>query len=299
MLEQNILGCLVDRQLIEITGTDAASFLQGLITTDIRLLHQNIMMAGALLSPQGKVLFDFLIGKEGNGFFIDTSQTLSEALVKRMNLYKLRSQVEITLHEPYPLVISQTASQETAKFCFHDARFGDGNKIMRLYVPAFSLTNDEKQTGKRQAWDRLRIKAALAESSLDFTLGDVFAHDINLDQIGGVSFNKGCYIGQEVVSRMQHRATARRRLVHVLTHERTHLPPSGTIIEAAGKQVGVLGSHIEDEGLSLGLAIIRLDRVKAALDKGQKITADGVGLTLKIPEQVNFTYPDGQDGGKM
>jgi len=284
MIEDNKVGCLKDRQLIEISGAEAASFLQALITTDIKALSESVMMAGALLSPQGKILFDFLVGKQENGFFLDSPATQAEALSKRLSLYKLRSKVDITRHESMTVTIARSV-EGGAKFCFRDGRFGENDKIMRLYT-----TNDQSCQQNRQEWDRLRISAALAESGTDFALGDVFAHDINLDQIGGVSFNKGCYIGQEVVSRMQYRGTAKRRLLQV--EAQLPLPPSGTALEAAGKPIGVLGSSYESKGLAQGLAIVRLDRVKQALDKGQKITANGLDVTLTLPQRVSFTYPD-------
>jgi len=93
-----------------------------------------------------------------------------------------------------------------------------------------------------EKWHRMRIEHGIAESGIDFDLGDVFPHDVNFDQIGGVSFKKGCYIGQEVVSRMHHRGTARRRLL--LVEADSHLPPKGSPIEAAEKPIGTMGSHV-------------------------------------------------------
>jgi len=290
------LGILSQRQLIEVSGEEAASFLQTLITTNIDEVDDGGMMAGALLSPQGKILFDFLVGRQMSHLFLDTHQHVAETLVKRLNLYKLRSKIEIILHEPMPVVICQnhigTPEQmgKPAKFCFTDKRFNLSNKhIMRLYG-----VNDIADEQGRQEWDQLRIREAIAESGMDFALGDVFPHDINLDQIGGISFTKGCYIGQEVVSRMQHRGTARRRLM--LAYAQTPLPESGTVIEAGGKILGQLGSHVEMKEGATGLALVRLDRVKMALDKGQSIEAGGVELRLEIPERVNFTYPETKDG---
>jgi len=284
MGEDNKVGCLKDRQLIEVSGAEAASFLQALITADIKELRDGVMMAGALLSPQGKILFDFLIGKQENCFFLDSPSTQAEAFAKRLSLYKLRSKVDIIQHESMTVTIAHSVEGET-KFCFRDGRFGEIDKIMRLYT-----ARDESCQQDRSEWDRLRISHALAESGTDFALGDVFAHDINLDQIGGVSFNKGCYIGQEVVSRMQYRGTPKRRLLQVEAQK--PLPPSGTPLEAEGKPIGVLGSTVDGQGL----AIVRLDRVKQALDKGQRISANGLDVTLTLPQGVNFTYPDTQPG---
>jgi len=280
---QTVLGSLQDRRLIEIQGEDAASFLQGLITTDIEKVGESTMMAGALLSPQGKLLFDFLVGKRENNFFLDSPQDVADGLAKRLSLYKLRSHVEIILHDPMAVVIACQPIKTPAQFYFTDARIVGGPAVGRFYLSERSYSSVPHN---RQDWDRLRIAQAIAESGEDFTLGDVFPHDINLDQIGGLSFKKGCYIGQEVVSRMQHRGTARRRLL--LANAQTDLPASGSVIEAGAKPIGTLGSSLDGQGL----ALVRLDRVKNALDKAIPIIAGGVELKLAIPQRVHFSYPE-------
>jgi folate-binding protein YgfZ len=139
--------------------------------------------------------------------------------------------------------------------------------------------------GDLAAWNAFRIAHGVAESGADYALGDAFPHDVLLDQTGGVGFQKGCYVGQEVVSRMQHRGTARRRVL--IASADTALPAPGTEISSVGKALGVLGSA---EG-SQGLAIVRIDRVKDALDAGQPITAGDVTVTLAIPGWATFTFP--------
>jgi len=316
MTKHNNLACLLDRRLIEVKGEDASAFLQGLITTDMARLGEGAMMAGALLTPQGKILFDFLVGKKQDSFFLDTPDVVADSLLKRLSLYKLRSNVDIILHAPVVAMIgyhlleqfsdqvcsgfrtkncgenkqlrrrlndsikSHSALETPAQLIFTDDRLCVEHPVIRLYVPASEISPFRKE------WDRLRIAQAIAESGMDFALGEVFPHDINLDQIGGLSFNKGCYIGQEVVSRMQHRGTARRRLL--LAQAQQHLPASGSVIEAGGKPIGTLGSSLEGRGL----ALVRLDRAKNALDKGQVMSAEGVEITLIFPERVNFTYPE-------
>ncbi len=151
--------------------------------------------------------------------------------------------------------------------------------VRRLYgeVPPAS--------GERADWDRLRIAAAVAESGTDYGLGEAFPHDVLLDQLGGVGFRKGCYVGQEVVSRMQHRGTARRRLL--IAAGAAPLPPAGTEIAAGGRVLGQLGTVAGSDGL----AIVRLDRVKDALDAGLPIAAGGVPVALSIPEWASFGFP--------
>jgi folate-binding protein YgfZ len=136
-----------------------------------------------------------------------------------------------------------------------------------------------------EAWRALRIENGVAESGEDYALNDAFPHDVLLDQLGGVGFGKGCYVGQEVVSRMQHRGTARRRVLIVTAA--ADLPVPGTEIVAAGRTLGTLGSV---SGAS-GLAILRIDRVKDALDAGVAITADGVPVGVEIPAFASFGFP--------
>jgi hypothetical protein len=141
------------------------------------------------------------------------------------------------------------------------------------------------------SYHRHRISLGLPEGGRDFSYGDAFPHDADLDQISGVDFRKGCYVGQEVVSRMQHRGLARRRIV--LVHAGTSLPYPGTEIVAGGRPIGTLGSS---DG-SAGLAMVRLDRAKEAIDAGHAITAADVVLNLTLPPWATFTWPDTATAG--
>ena len=125
-----------------------------------------------------------------------------------------------------------------------------------------------------------RIAAGAPRGGLDFMYGDAFPHETNMDRLHGVDFEKGCYVGQEVVSRMQHRGTARTRTVKVILDG--FAPEPGTAILAGDKPVGTIGSTSGQ----LGLALIRTDRVTDALDAGLPLTAGGLGLRLADPDSV-------------
>jgi folate-binding protein YgfZ len=138
-------------------------------------------------------------------------------------------------------------------------------------------------------WDRLRVAHGVAESGSDYALSDVFPHDILMDKNHGVDFRKGCYVGQEVVSRMHHRGTARRRVVTVAGE--ASLPASGTGILAGTKPAGELGTVTGGRAL----AIVRIDRVADALAAGDPLTADGVAVTLTLPDWTGLSFiPDNQ-----
>ncbi len=139
--------------------------------------------------------------------------------------------------------------------------------------------------GDPASWQAFRIANGIAESGADYQLGDAFPHDVLLDETGGVGFKKGCYVGQEVVSRMQHRGTARRRVLIVSAEH--PLPAPGTELTVDGRPLGTLGSTAG----TTGLAIARIDRVKAALDTGQEILAGVVPVSLAIPAWAKFGFP--------
>lgn len=146
--------------------------------------------------------------------------------------------------------------------------------------------------GGREDWERLRIRNGIAEIGADYASAEAFPHDVLMDQNGGVGFKKGCFIGQEVVSRMQHRGTARRRVM-IVEGERD-LPPPGTEVKAGGRALGTLGSSAGREGL----AILRIDRVKDALDAGQTIIANEVPLAVSIPAWAGYTLPEKAAGAE-
>jgi folate-binding protein YgfZ len=197
-----------------------------------------------------------------------------------MTLYKLRAEVDIRIDEEFQV---GALWQETPPEGAHrDLRFRGGEPVYRVY-------GDEIQREDHDGYTRLRIAHGVAESGADFALSDVFPHDVLLDLNGGVSFKKGCFVGQEVVSRMQHRGTARRRLAQVTADEA--LPASGTEITAGGKVIGTLGTVLSREGL----AIIRTDRAGSAIEAGTPITAGDVELWLSLPEWTGLQMAAGED----
>ncbi|NUS22560.1 MAG: folate-binding protein YgfZ, partial [Mesorhizobium sp.] len=265
---------LNDRALISVSGPDAEHFLQNILTTDLDTLEPGQAKPGALLAPQGKILFDFLISRVGdNGFQLECRADIADDLVRRLMLYRLRAKADIAKQDQVLVTVAwgddSTASSSDST-TLADTRFRDV-AVRRVYGGEASDGADP------EAWQALRIASGIAESGSDYQLGDAFPHDVLLDETGGVGFKKGCYIGQEVVSRMQHRGTARRRVLIVSAEN--PLPASGTELTVVGRPVGALGS-VDSK---IGLAIARIDRIKAALDAGEAIMAGDVPVTLAIP----------------
>ena len=274
---------LDNRALFQLQGPEAEHFLQNVITNDLSALKDGECRPSALLTPQGKILFDFLVSRAGSETLrIECRADIAADLVKRLTLYKLRAKVDISEIEQRTIAVSwQSDSASSEKdSTLTDCRFPKDLNVRRHY----GETPEADST--RERWDELRISHAVAESGNDFALGDAFPHDVLYDQNGGIGLKKGCFVGQEVVSRMHHRGTARRRLL--ITESASDLPPPGTELRADGKPLGTLGTVSGPKGL----AIVRIDRVKDAMDTGTPVLAGDTAVTFAIPQWASFTFPE-------
>ncbi|WP_105005558.1 YgfZ/GcvT domain-containing protein [Rhizobium leguminosarum] len=275
---------LKDRSLLLVSGAEAQSFLQNLITTDITSLGADEARPGALLTPQGKILFDFMIWQDGDGYMIETEAGQRDGLLKRLTMYKLRAAVTLAPGTEDGVTVSWGEDAE-------GVRDSQGVRDSRFAKAGVTLTRRAGRhgDGKEALYDALRISHGIVTSGSDFALQDAFPHDVLMDFNGGLSFRKGCYVGQEVVSRMQHRGTARRRVVTVSAA--TALPETGTEITASGKPVGTLGSV---EGGN-GLAIVRIDRAGAAMAAGTPLLAGETPVSLVLPAWSGLVFPTSGD----
>ncbi|OJF92887.1 YgfZ/GcvT domain-containing protein [Pararhizobium antarcticum] len=271
---------LSGRAVITVSGPDAESFLQNLITTDLGHLAPGEVLPGALLTPQGKILFDFLVSRDGEaGIRLETSVDQGEGLLKRLTMYKLRAPVTLVLASP--AMVAVTLSETDGENGLRDMRFAKaGETAFRRYEAV-----DGGGGAAIDGYERLRIESGIAVSGADYALQDAFPHDVLLDLNGGLSFRKGCYVGQEVVSRMQHRGTARRRVV--IVRAPTALPETGTAITVNGRPIGTLGTVLGQSGL----AIVRIDKAGEAIETAVPILAGDVSVTLTLPAWSGLTFP--------
>jgi tRNA-modifying protein YgfZ len=273
---------LDDRAIITVSGVDAEPLLQNIVTSDLDALAAGQAQPSALLTPQGKILFDFLVSRQDEqSLRLDCPAGAADDLVRRLMLYKLRAKAEIAKQDQPSVAVSwqsDSVPSQSDSSGIRDMRFAAPVEVRRIYEPV------EADAGVEE-WTAFRIRNGVAESGSDYTLGDPFPHDVLLDELGGVGFRKGCYVGQEVVSRMQHRGTARRRVL--IVEAESDLPATGTEVSADGRSIGTLGSTA---GRS-GLAIVRIDRAKEAMDAGTPILAGDVAVSLRIPTFAKFTYP--------
>lgn len=261
------------RGVVSLAGPETRKFLQGLLTADVSRLDRQRAFAAALLTPQGKVLVEMIVVGTPDGVLIDCPLSEVANLIKRLTLYRLRAKIEIADRSWDKAVV--WSGSNTGADCFPDPRHPDLG--FRAIVPA---SNDPGAS--EAAYDARRIRLGIAEQGADYGASEVFPHEANYDQLCAVDFDKGCYVGQEVVSRMQHRGTARSRYVPVSASG--ELPKKGTPVTAAGREIGQMGSLQGDQGLVL----MRLDRLADAVAAGVVPETDGVPLTIHRPSWVRF-----------
>jgi folate-binding protein YgfZ len=283
---------LPDRGVVKVSGEAARDFLNGLVTTDVTLLRPGLGGFGALLTPQGKIVVDFLITEapsgHGGGFLIDCPRALTQALADKLGFYKLRAKVGIENLSDSLGVLAAWDGDFAVK---PDLAFADPRNAAlgwRILVPAELAQKAADLIGAdlvdSAAYDAHRIAAGVPRGGLDFTYGDAFPHETNMDRLHGVDFDKGCYVGQEVVSRMQHRGTARTRTVRVVLEDFS--PEPGTTVLAGDKAIGTMGSAAGHNGL----ALIRIDRAADALAAGLPLISGGLAIRLADPDDL-LTQP--------
>ena len=279
---------LPDRGVVKVSGEDARNFLNGLVTTDVSELKPGQAKFGALLTPQGKIIADFLITEapagHGGGFLFDCPRALAQALTDKLRFYKLRAKLTVENLSDSLGVIAAWGGDLAMQpdLTFTDPRAPTlGTRILapQDLAEKVAVLIGADLVGP-EAYEAHRIACGAPRGGLDFIYGDAFPHETNMDRLHGVDFDKGCYVGQEVVSRMQHRGTARTRTVKIILDGPS--PETGSPILAGDKQVGTVGSTADNKGL----ALVRTDRVAEALAAGLALTAGGLPLRLAEPEAI-------------
>lgn len=289
---------LSDRGLVRIDGDDSIKFLNGLLTVDIAQLQPGAARYAALLTPQGKIIVDGLVvrptDEDGGGYFFDCPRALARTLADRLGFYKLRAKVEIADRSDTLAVMAlwDGAGGCNDGLCYGDPRLPAlGQRV--ILPPGMAATAAAGlgvELGTADAYEAHRIALGVPKGGVDFIYGDAFPHEADMDQLRGLDFKKGCYIGQEVVSRVEHRGTARSRIVPVSFVGGA--PETGLPVTAGDKQIGVMGSAAGGRGL----ALLRLDRLQE-LGPDAPISAGGVTLTVHRPGWAKFDVPRAKDGG--
>jgi hypothetical protein len=283
---------LPDRGVLEVAGKDARKFLNGLITFDMGKVKHESACYAALLSPQGKIIVDFLVvgsaPPDDERFFLDCPRSLSTALAERLAFYKLRAKINMADRSDAVGVMALWDGAAGAAFGlpYADPRLpGLGWRCIAAPKAAEAAAAFGAELTDAAAYEAHRIALGVPSGGLDFAYGDAFPHEADMDQLNGVDFRKGCFIGQEVVSRMEHRGSARTRVVPVAFGGPP--PTGGSAVTAGDKPVGTMGSTAAGRGL----AMLRLDRVEEALAAGKALVADGTQLRLSKPAWARFAFP--------
>lgn len=267
---------LDDRAVLVLNGPEARDFLQGLVTNDLSTCTEKCALYAALLTPQGKILFDFFIVPDGESrFLIDCAAARAADLTKRLSMYKLRAKVDISAQPQLavgaawetdgtvPQMPAGAVSVPDPRLPSLGLRVIAGRDVLARAFGGFSQGN----------YTEHRLNLGVPDSA-DLPPDSVFPLDAGLEELNGVSFKKGCYVGQEVTARMKHRATARRRFV--LVQSAGALPPAGTPVESEGREIGTLASGEANRAL----ALLRLDRLAEAQAAQAPITAAGQSLAV-------------------
>jgi tRNA-modifying protein YgfZ len=279
-MTQPATALLAERGVVRVAGADAQKLLQGIITNDMELLGRQDAIHAALLTPQGKMLFEFFVVKHGEAYLLETARDRAADLVKRLTIYRLRAKVEFGDVSAHHRVTARWGSPAA-----HEKSSADAVVFADPRLPALGVRIIDRVDG---ADDRVadgyhahRIALGVPEAGRDYVLGDTFPHEADLDQLNGISFSKGCFVGQEVVSRMQHRGGSRKRVVPV---EGTAPLTSGSEVMAGAVAIGTVGSVAGGRAL----ALLRLDRAAEAIGKGEALTANGVAVAVRRPDWATF-----------
>jgi len=276
------LVCLLrDRGVIEVAGAEATGFLQRLITNSVLDIPKGEGRYAGLLTPQGKLLFDFFVvplpdGQDA-GYLIDCASEQTADLVKRLNLHKMRAKIAIEdQSEKFAVaaIFGGEGSVGVEGVVYRDTR--GPSMGLRVIVPREALAKLDRAEASR--YEAHRIAQGVPKGGVDFRYGDTFMHDVNLDLMNGVDFKKGCYVGQEVVARVHYRNSARKRIVKI--HFDGPAPAQGTQITAGETQIGQVGSTAGVEGL----AMVRLDRLEEARAAGVALNAGDVTVDVTLPD---------------
>ncbi len=251
------------RSLISVQGSDKETFLQGLVTNDVRRVYDNKIVYTAFLTPQGKFLYDlFIIEKDDHTWLLDVETQYREEFLKKLSLYKLRSDITLSLVDDYHIYACDKI--QNTPLCLKDPR--SDQMGCRLY------TMDLLESESYDYYDEKRIRLAIPDGSKDMLYQKSIILECNLDELHAIDWQKGCYMGQELIARTKHRGLIRKKLKSVSIDG--PVSPLDKIMNADGKVVGEIRSSCN----TVALAMIRLEIFEEvplptlATDKGTKIT---------------------------
>jgi len=260
----------LDRTILRITGPDARGFLDNLITQNLGLLAAQPVIYGGLLSPQGKVQADFFVWPEATGgVFVEADPSRGLDLLRRLQMFKLRAAVTIEdVSAAHAVLVGE----------------GQGAHPPDPRAPALgwralvSAAEAQSAGASTTSYRASRIALGLPDLAEDCAAEEVFALEALFEELHGVDFHKGCFVGQENVSRMKRRATTRRKFCRLAFEPAP--PPAGTPVTTDGVELGSVRSGAG----RFALGLLRLDRALEALNQGKQLEAGGAAVRLDPPD---------------
>jgi hypothetical protein len=274
---------LPDRALLAVAGAEARAFLQGLISNDVDKIAPGRAIHAALLTPQGKYLHDFFVFERDGALCLDAEAGRADDLLRRLAAYRLRRKVEIA-RGAEPLAVfallgaPPPAAPPAGATVYRDPRLaGLGWRAAAPPEAARAFAAAGYAPGARADYDRLRLALGVPDGSRDLVPEKSLLLENGFDELDGVDFEKGCYVGQEITARMKHRALIKKRLFPVAIDGAA--PPPGTPVAFGEVDSGEMRSSLDGQGL----ALLRLDHVAASLRDGTPFVAGEARLTPRKP----------------
>jgi hypothetical protein len=289
---------LADRGVLALHGGDTRAFLQGLISSDVAQIHENRAGYGALLTPQGKFLFDFFIVQEADRLLLETEGARLDQLLRRLLMYRLRSKVDLEdisarfavaalIGEAVAGLLDLPEHPGAARvldqgLVFVDPRLaGLGARALLPSDRARALLAElDLEEVERAAYERLRLTLGVPDGSRDLVVEKATLLESGFEELNGVDFAKGCFVGQELTARMKYRGLVRKRLMPVTFAGPP--PPPGTIIRLGEREAGEMRSGIDGQGL----ALLRLEQVEKARAQGAPLMAGATEIRPVAPGWV-------------
>ena len=291
---------LPERGVIALQGADRDAFLQGLISRDLEQITADRAGYGALLTPQGKFLFDFMILRAADVLLLDAERARLPDLLRRLTMYRLRAQVDLE-DASGRYAVAAALGDDVARrfelehrpgacrllgegFAFVDPRLA--RLGVRVLLPPPDLDPTLQALGfaplATDAYERVRITAGVPDGSRDLVTERSTLLESGFEELNGVDFAKGCFVGQELTARMKYRGLVRKRLLPVVL--KGPRPEPGTIIRLGEREAGEMRSSIDGHGI----ALLRLDRIAEAGQAGTPLSAGATEVVPVKPDWVNF-----------
>jgi tRNA-modifying protein YgfZ len=273
------LAALPDRGVIELVGEDRVTFLQGLVSNDVGLASTGNAIWAALLTPQGKYLADFFIFSDAERLLLDCERAQVASLIQRLSRFRLRSKVALRAAEEIRVYAAWEGTPAVDAIAAPDPRLPEAGWRLLSTVPL-------PTTARAPDWDRHRLSLGLPDGSRDLEPEKTVLLEAGFDELHGVSWTKGCYMGQELTARTKYRGLVKRRLVPVAIAG--DLPASGTPLTRNGTEVGTMRSGRDQ----VGLAVVRIDALHDNLASADATVKPNIPAWMSLPEVTTQTSQD-------